>query len=179
MPEDPKILSPKAQGIGKYFGPVKDADLAACELKATTDLSDEVIAAKAGLPDAASVDRAVRLPQMQGYLSTYLDEAGATMEKSAKVIAGAHEAMDIRLTKDGDVVEVGPDHKIRLDAATLNLKARGELKENAGTRNLFVGLSDEQLLAIATGQIEAASLIHRGERIEQAQATERQERPAE
>ena len=120
-------------------------------------------------PTAEEMGQLKGLPLARGFLARYLDDAGATLEKAARVIS---EGMDANETKvfshKGDVVYSEPliDHPTRLSAAELNLRARGELREQQQTVNLFQGLTDEQLAQIAAGQLDPASLIDVGPRIQ-------------
>lgn len=160
------------------FTPVDDRNLIAADLVTTTELPKAEIARQAGLPDAKAVDAAMRLPYVRGYLSDELDRAEATLASAAKVISEAQRADDIRAVGTAAGVEkvnVGPDHAIRLKAAELNLKARGELRETQGSANIFLGMTDEQVAKIAAGELKMAALIDVGPRIENPAI----ERPAE
>lgn len=77
-------------------------------------------------PESASAQasQALNKPNVMSALEAALDRAGATLEKSAEVIAKAHAAEKTVVTKLGDVVEIGPDHATRLRAAELNGKFR-------------------------------------------------------
>lgn len=167
--EEPEVLTPGAEGLLKYLKPMDDREVAAADLKEKTDLSDSEIAVKVGLPDAKAVQKALALPQMKGYMADHLDQAGATLAAAAKVIGEAQHAMENRVVSylgSGSVIEVGPDHKTRLEAAKLNLQIRGELKGDAANINLFADISDQDLAKIATGQLDPATLIDVGPRIE-------------
>lgn len=108
-----------------------------------------------GLKSKQAVSAMVRKPIMRAYLATFLDEAGATLESAAKVIADAQQAKDTKLfSYEGrvtDTVEL-VDHKTRLDAAKMNLQARGQLKDGANVQvSIYASLTDEQLAQIAVG----------------------------
>lgn len=107
--------------------------------------------------------QALHTPQARVYMANYLDKAGATVEKAARVISEAMDAMETkffsfegRVCDERDVV----DHGTRLGAAQLNLKARGELKEGAQVQvNLYADLTDQQLAAIASGAADPRSFL--------------------
>jgi hypothetical protein len=145
-------------------------EYAAAELVRTTDLPLEQVAAKVGLVDAAAVEKALRLPQIAGYLSKCLDDAGATLESTAVVVAEGQKAVKKTYgIYKGEIIDErsDPDHGTRLAAAELNLKARGELKGDRVQVNLFNGLADRDVAAIAAGQLDPAKLVDRGPRIDQ------------
>lgn len=116
----------------------------------------------------AQAQYALKKPVVKAYLATYLDEAGASLKKSAKVIAEAHNATEKkffafegRVRDEREVV----DHKTRMDAATLNLKARGELKEGVNVNfNMYQDLSDEEVAAIAAGLATPGDFTGQGAR---------------
>jgi len=89
----------------------------------------------------------LRRPHVAAALDAALDEAGASIKASAKVIGEAHGAERTAVTKLGDVVELGPDHAIRLKASELNLRARkligstGEEGGGGAAVNLFAVLA--------------------------------------
>jgi len=68
-----------------------------------------------------------------------LDRAGATIDRSAKVIAEAHDAFKGSSTNDPAAVPI-PDHKTRLRAAELNGKFRGLLKSNEDMGGQVMGI---------------------------------------
>lgn len=152
----------------KLFGPAPtEAEFVAAELVAEGKLTMEEVARRAGLP-IEKVKAVMTIPQIRGFLSKHLDDAGATLARSAEIIAAAHQANKMVVSNykgDVQVVDAGPDHSIRLNAAELNLKARGELKEAGASINLFMDLSDEQLAKIAAGELDPATLIDVGPRI--------------
>lgn len=88
-------------------------------------------------PEAARVSAAkmLRKPTVSAALEAALDKAGATLEKSAQVIAEAHAAQDLKAAQV--VGKKVPDHPTRLKAAELNFKARRLVgaagEEGAGT----------------------------------------------
>lgn len=72
-------------------------------------------------------------PRIRKALDEALDEAGATIDKSAKVIAEAHKANDNEFINK-------PDHPVRLKAAEMNLRARrliGTAEGNISQVNIF------------------------------------------
>ncbi len=150
------------------FGPAPSkAEFVAAELVAEGKLTMEEVAKRAGLP-IDKVKAVMSIPQIRGYLSKHLDDAGATLEASAQVIAEAHHARKLAVISyqgEGHTIDAGVDYSTRLSAAELNLKARGELKEAGASINLFMDLSDEQLAGIAAGKLDPATLIDVGPRI--------------
>lgn len=145
-----------------------DQEFIAAELVVEGKLTMEEIARRAGLP-MEKVRAVMSKPQIRGFLAKHLDDAGATLEASAKVIAEAQHAEKMVVSNykgEVQVVNAGPDHSTRLTAAELNLKARGELRETAANVNLFMDLSDDQLARIANGELDPAKLIDVGPRIE-------------
>ena len=65
-----------------------------------------------------------------------LDRAGATLDKTAKVVADAMDAGRNAVDKFGEIVDLGPDHKTRLAAAELGGRFRHLLApkvEDSGT----------------------------------------------
>lgn len=69
-----------------------------------------------------------RDPEVNLEVNRILDAAGATIEKSARVVAEAHDAKKLQ-SINFETHEV-VDHRTRLDAAELNLKARRILGGN-------------------------------------------------
>lgn len=104
-----------------------------------------------GGPETARVAayEILRRPHIAAALDAALDKAGASIEASAKAIGEAHSAERTAITKAGDVVELGPDHAIRLKASEINLRARrliGSTGEDgagsgSGTINLYAVLN--------------------------------------
>ena len=152
----------------KLFGPAPPREeFAVAELVSEGNLTLEEISKKSGF-SVERIKAVMKIPQIRGYLSKYLDDAGATLEKSAAAIAEAHVARNMVVSSfkgDVQVVDAGPDHQIRLKAAELNLKARGELREGGQSINLFMDLSDEQLAQVAKGELDPSTLIDVGPRI--------------
>lgn len=104
-----------------------------------------------GSPEAARVAayNALRRPHVAAALEKALDEVGATVQQSARVIAAAHKAHTVRVFNDpenGVTYSKGlVDHGTRLKAAEINLKARrligsGEEQGPAGSINLVAVL---------------------------------------
>lgn len=137
-------------------------------------IEKEMEAVAGGAKASAAVMKAAGLPQVRGYLTAALDKAGATIERSAQVIAEAMLAEQKTYTSfEGQIRDErsDPDHRTRLKASELNLRARGELKDQDAI-NIFADLSDQQVALIAAGQLDPASLVNRGARIEDAAAAE-------
>ena len=90
----------------------------------------------AGCPPKSSESTGSQLassPDVQAILNASLDKAGATIEKSAQVIARAHDADTVKLfSHRGKVVDtkVLVDHPTRLHAAELNYRVRKVLTTN-------------------------------------------------
>ena len=105
-------------------------------------------------------------PAARLYLAGILDAEGATLKATARVIADAHKADVITyFQKDGKVTatKIDTDHRTRLAAGELNLKARGELREGAQVQvNMYAELTDEQLAKIALGQASPGDFIPKG-----------------
>lgn len=74
--------------------------------------------------DSARVQahKELQKPTVAAALEAALDRAGASLDASAKVIAEAHEAT--KLQSVGFKTHTVVDHKTRLSAAELNLRAR-------------------------------------------------------
>ena len=116
---------------------------------------DDEEAQRVGYIDAKDAKRALKSPTMRAHLSTYLDAAGATLEKSAQVISEAMGATEKKFFSFEGVVQDERevvDHATRVSAAKLNLEARGELKQGLNVAfNMFGEVSDEELAKIAMG----------------------------
>ena len=86
-------------------------------------------------------DRLLKEPGVREDIIKALDKAGAKVAKSARVIAEAHEANETVASKNGDIIELGPDHKTRLKAAELNFRVRGimNLEDHEGGRVMGIG----------------------------------------
>lgn len=111
---------------------------------------------------ARQVKNIANQPNVKAHLASYLDRAGASLEKSAEVIADAHNATEKKFFAfEGRVVDEREvvDHDTRLAAAKLNLQARGELKEGGVQFNAYMELTDEQLAMIATGMKKLSDFI--------------------
>lgn len=151
------------------FGPApSDEEFAAAELIIEGKLTVDEIARRAGLP-LEKVKRVMQNPQIRGYFSKHLDDAGATLEASAKVIAEAHIANGAQVVSymgEGKLIDTGPDFQVRMKAAELNLKVRGELRDQGASVNLFMDLDDITLARIASGELDPATLIDVGPRID-------------
>lgn len=109
------------------------------------------------------VSKTLNLPHVKVHIESMLDAAGATVRKSAEVIAHAHKAMDTKLVTHKGVLTKAVslvDHQTRLRAAELNLEVRGYLdKGSKQSMNVFMSLSDEQLALIAVGQLDPSTLF--------------------
>lgn len=120
----------------------------------------------AGYASLTTAKAALQNPTLKAHLSNYLDDAGATLRKSAEVIAGAHDATETKFFAfEGEVRDEKTvvDHKTRLSAAKLNLEARGELNSGVNvTFNKFGDLTDEELAKIALGQAPANRFLPGG-----------------
>lgn len=114
------------------------------------------VADEAGYSSPETARAALKSPTVRAHLSSYLDEAGATLQKSARVIAEAHDAKKTHFFAfEGKVRDEKEtiDHGTRMDAAELNLKARGELKDGVNlTFNVYENMSDAELAKIALGE---------------------------
>ena len=153
------------------IGELTDRQRAAVEIKlAEPGIKHSELAERAGFASVQSLRKSMATPQVRNYLSAALDAAGARIEDSAKVIAEAHAATKVtHFSFQGNVTDEREDidHRMRLDAAELNLEARGELHKNAAIaqqNNMYVNLTDQQLAAIASGAAKAADFMGHGHR---------------
>lgn len=118
------------------------------EGKSVKDAAVEAGISKGG-PETARVAAydILQRPHVAAALDKALDEAGASIKDSAKVIGDAHSAFKVGLSKFGAPIVIGEDHPTRMKAAELNLRARrliGSGPEEGGgnqTVNLFAVLS--------------------------------------
>ncbi len=139
---------------------------------AYAETADAVDAAADGMKVNAALLKAAHLPQVRGYLTDALEKAGATIDAAAKVIAEAQVAEKVTYFQHEGVVtdqRSDVDHKTRLHAAELNLKARGEMRDQEAT-NIFMSISDEVLAGIAAGTIDPATIIDLGPRVNEINA---------
>ena len=129
------------------------------------------IAKAAGLKDpvksAAHVDRILAKPQVRAMMISALDEAGATIEKTARVVSEAMDAEEVKIfhSEAHGIVESDPhtDHQTRLRAAELSMKARGVMDEKPQVQvNVVTTLTDEQLAQIAAGTAHPAQFVQQG-----------------
>ena len=152
------ISGPGAQPITPIQRAIADAHLA------DQTLPKSQIARNMGV-SAAAVTKALDKPAVRMYLSQHLDAAGATLEKAARVISEAQDAHQVEKIRDSDsgtveVVESSvPDHEVRLKGAKLALEGHGALEQPGQQVNIYQGLTDEQLAAIACGQAKVADFI--------------------
>ncbi len=136
------------------------------------ETADAVDAAADGMKHNAAMLKSAHIPQVRGYLTDALEKAGATIESAAQVIADAQKAEKVTYFQhEGSVTDQRSDvdHKTRLHAAELQLKARGELRDQEAT-NIFMQVSDEMLAGIAAGTIDPASIIDLGPRVNEINA---------
>lgn len=143
----------------KQFTPMSAKEQMAADMRLINpEMNDKEIGEVIGEKDS-KVKRIFNKPAVRVYMESYLDKAGATREESARVIADAHKAVETKIFAfEGHITDekVLIDHGTRLDAAKLNLQIRGDLKEGAQVQfNQFVGLTDEQLAKIASGNATA------------------------
>lgn len=100
--------------------------------------SVQSIALEAGFGNGSNLNsagvaasRALSDPKVISALDAALDRAGASLDKSAQVIAAAHKASVVKVFKgeDDQIIYATPlvDHNTRMKAAELNMKARGLL----------------------------------------------------
>lgn len=69
--------------------------------------------------------KTLKKPNVAAAMERALDAAGLTIPKTAQIVAEAAEADSVSLSKSGDIVNLGPDHRVRLDAAKTAAKWRG------------------------------------------------------
>lgn len=118
------------------------------------DASASEIARAVGVAQTTAAE-ALDAPKVRMYMSQYLDRAGATLQKSADVVAAAHDAVkETPVTWEGEIRDVHrqPDHKMRLDAAKLNMQAHGALDQEGLHVHQELHLTDEQLALVASGK---------------------------
>lgn len=114
-----------------------------------------------GSPETLSVTASQELknPNVVRAMDAALDKAGASLDKSAQVIAAAHKATTVKVFNDPErgITYATPlvDHNTRMKAAELNMKARGLMQSNEGSGQVmgigfFVlkGMKDRGLGAI-------------------------------
>ena len=80
----------------------------------------------------------LKKPEVQAMLLKALDKAGATIEKSAKVLADAHDANEVKVFNSDTGIEYSKplvDHVTRLKAAELNGRFRGLLSNKNDERD--------------------------------------------
>ena len=131
---------------------------------AYAETADAVDAATDAMKMNAAMLKGAHLPQVRAYLTDALDQAGASIEAAAKVIGDAQKA-NIVVIHEGQAHESSaPDHRTRLKGAELNLKARGELKDQDAV-NIFMKIGDEDLARIANGTLDPAKIIDLGPRV--------------
>jgi len=97
-------------------------------LEKVKETGDPLAAAKSAGYSAPS--QAVRLnmakPSIREAVDSLMDETGCDTKTTLQVIGNAMQAdKPDFITRDGDVIEGGPDHRIRLDAAEKSLKLKG------------------------------------------------------
>lgn len=118
------------------------------------DAEHEQVANAVGV-NQSTVAKALVNPKVRTYMSPYLDRAGATLEKAAEVVAGAHSAeKETPVTWEGEITDTHkqPDHKVRLEAAKLSMQAHGVLAADGLHIHQELHLTDEQLVLVATGK---------------------------
>lgn len=99
-----------------------------------------------GTPNSArnAGSRALQNGAVAGALEAALDRAGASLDKSAQVIAAAHKATTVKVFNDPEngITYATPlvDHNTRMKAAELNLKARGVLHSNDDASGQVLGV---------------------------------------
>ena len=97
--------------------------------------------------------RLSKLPEVKNMLKNALDQAGATVLRSARVIADAHRTKTTKLFADKGIVKSRVNliaHGKRLEAAELNLRAReliGSKQEAGGSITINFLALGEQVLA--------------------------------
>ena len=83
-------------------------------------------------------------PEVIRALDAALDRAGASLDKTARVIAEAHRANTVKVFNDPEngITYSDPliDHNTRMKAAELNLKARGLLQSHDDGSGQVIGV---------------------------------------
>jgi len=133
--------------------------------------------------DASHIHRVLEKPQVRVYMAGFLDEAGATCQESARVVAEAHNANEVKVFNNkGVVVKVGKDgqtelrgggviyskplvdHQTRLRAAELNVRVRGLMTDpqQSGIADVFERLKDNELALISIGKAKVSDFVFKG-----------------
>ena len=164
-PEQNKVLfgNPPAPPLDPKDGGLSHTQKAALDFKLKhPGATDAQIAAAAGIRSPDLVGRLLNTPKARLYLSQYLDSEGATLQKAARVVSEAQDAVkETPIAFNGEITDTHrqPDHKVRLDAAKLSMEAHGALEEKAVRVTAFVNLTDAQLAAVAAGHQRVADII--------------------
>ncbi len=135
---------------------------------ARPDLSDTEIMRLAGYTGTKhGKDAPLKNPAVRLYMSQHLDDAGATLASSARVIAEAQNAREVKFfTHEGKVTDerVVVDHVTRLKAARLNGEYRNEFNQRERREGDWAkDLTDEQLAKVASGELDPATLMQTGD----------------
>ncbi len=132
------------------------------------DKSEHELAKDLGLGSAGHVQRVLEKPQVKAFMAYYLDKAGATALEHARVIAEAHNAMEVKVFNHcGTVVESKEyvDHPTRLRAAELGMKARHVLSDPTqkdALSSMLDSLDDNDLIQITLGKKKLSDLVQPG-----------------
>lgn len=99
-------------------------------------------------------------PAIRTFIARSLDEAGATIEACAKVVADGLKATRLYVLKSGEKVE-HPDHRVRIKAAELNFQLRGFLTNASPDDMSRRGIDVGSLLKAARdrGLIQEAEVV--------------------
>lgn len=120
-----------------------------------------MIAAACGT-DKGTVTKAMRTPAVLRFMTPILDAAGADLKACAEAVGrGLQAKKKTYATFEGNITDEreDPDHKVQLDAAKLGMEAHGALEEKAPVNINLVGLTDQQLAAIASGEKRVEDFI--------------------
>lgn len=160
-PSDNRVLS------GNPPAPPQRSDLTDADRKVSDykllhpDATQAEIIRETGLAQT-TVSRSLQKPQVKLYMAGILNAAGATLQKSAKVIAEAHDATKKTYSSFEGVIQderEDPDHDMRLKAAKVNMEAQG-VSEDKGMRvSIYQGLTDAQLIEIESGRARPEQFI--------------------
>ena len=121
-----------AQGHTASIEAATGTGLSVPQLKFVKGLADglsgtEAVRAAGYAPERAGVkaNQLLKNDQVRAALRAALEEQGITLEYTAKAMRGGLESIQHGLTKDGDVVTMGPDNHARAKYMDMLLKVAG------------------------------------------------------
>lgn len=116
-----------AARLGKDGLTVKQRKLALEVAKGKTLVEAARAAGYSGNDETIRVEasRTLKKPHVSAAIDRALTDAGLSVEAQAQVVADAARADKVAMKKSGEIVNLGADHSIRLDAAKTAGKWRG------------------------------------------------------